>query len=234
MHRRADSLALLLAAALPTLLVWIYFVAAAGQASAAQQAVYAAGKALQFAFPIVWVGLVARERLRLLGQGRGGVGEGIAFGAVVLAGMLAGYYAWIGPSGMLDEMGHKFRDKLAGFGVNSPQAYLAVFAFYVLAHSLLEEYYWRWFVFGRLRRLVPLGVAIGLGSLAFTLHHLVPLTLYLGWRSPWTWLMAASVAVGGAYWAWLYHRSGSLLGPWLGHLLIDAGIFGIGYDLAGM
>ena len=29
----------------------------------------------------------------------------------------------------------------------------------------------------------------------------------------------------GAAWAWIYHRSGSLLGPWLSHLLIDAGIF---------
>ena len=29
-------------------------------------------------------------------------------------------------------------------------------------------------------------------------------------------------------WAWLYHRSGSLLGPWLGHALVDAAIF-VGY-----
>ena len=42
---------------------------------------------------------------------------------------------------------------------------------------------------------------------------------------------SASVAIGGAVWAWLYDRSGSLLGPWLSHILIDAAIFIIGYDL---
>jgi hypothetical protein len=29
----------------------------------------------------------------------------------------------------------------------------------------------------------------------------------------------------------LYRRSGSLYGPWLSHLLVDAAIFWIGYDL---
>jgi uncharacterized protein len=50
--------------------------------------------------------------------------------------------------------------------------------------------------------------------------------------SPWTWLFSLSVAVGGAFWAWLYQRTGSLYGPWLSHLLVDAAIFLVGYDLA--
>jgi membrane protease YdiL (CAAX protease family) len=37
--------------------------------------------------------------------------------------------------------------------------------------------------------------------------------------------------VGGAFWAWLYHRSRSLWGPWLSHALVDATIFVIGWDL---
>jgi uncharacterized protein len=36
---------------------------------------------------------------------------------------------------------------------------------------------------------------------------------------------------GGAFWAWLYHRSGNLIAPWLSHALIDAAIFTVGYDL---
>jgi hypothetical protein len=39
------------------------------------------------------------------------------------------------------------------------------------------------------------------------------------------------VAAGGAFWAWLYQRSGSLVGPWLGHLLADAAIFTVGWQL---
>jgi len=57
------------------------------------------------------------------------------------------------------------------------------------------------------------------------------LATYFGWLSPWTYLLSLGVAVGGIFWAWLYHRSGSLYGPWLSHLLIDAAIFVVGYDL---
>ena len=39
------------------------------------------------------------------------------------------------------------------------------------------------------------------------------------------------VAVGGAAWAWLYERTGSVLAPWVSHLLIDATLFVIGWDL---
>ncbi len=61
---------------------------------------------------------------------------------------------------------------------------------------------------------------------------MVILGTFLGFRSPWTPLLAAAVGGGGAYWAWLYHRSGSLLGPWLGHLMADAAIFAVGYRIA--
>jgi membrane protease YdiL (CAAX protease family) len=43
--------------------------------------------------------------------------------------------------------------------------------------------------------------------------------------------LSLGVAVGGAVWARLYDRSGSLLGPWLSHLLVDAAIFFVGYEL---
>ena len=42
---------------------------------------------------------------------------------------------------------------------------------------------------------------------------------------------ALATAVGGAYWAWLYNKTGSIYGPWASHLLIDAAIFAVGYDL---
>jgi membrane protease YdiL (CAAX protease family) len=62
-------------------------------------------------------------------------------------------------------------------------------------------------------------------------HHVVVLGLYFGWTNPWTWLFSGATAAGGAFWAWLYQRSGSIYGPWASHLLLDAGIFAIGYDL---
>jgi membrane protease YdiL (CAAX protease family) len=43
--------------------------------------------------------------------------------------------------------------------------------------------------------------------------------------------LSSAVAVGGAFWAWLYERTGSIYSAWLSHLLIDAGIFWVGYEL---
>jgi uncharacterized protein len=98
-------------------------------------------------------------------------------------------------------------------------------------HSLLEEYYWRWFLFGGLRRFMPVAAAVVLSSLAFAAHHVILLAVFFGGQALPTILFSVCVAVGGAAWAWIYQRSGSLLGPWLSHLMIDAGIFVVGYDL---
>src|SRR5271156_4434463 len=92
-------------------------------------------------------------------------------------------------------------------------------------HALLEEYYWRWFLFGGLRRFMPVSWAVVLSSLAFAAHHVILLASFFGGISWATILFSLCVGVGGAAWAWIYHRSGSLLGPWLSHVLIDTGIF---------
>jgi uncharacterized protein len=72
--------------------------------------------------------------------------------------------------------------------------------------------------------------AIVVSSLGFMGHHVIVLERYL--PSPWWMLASMSVAIGGGIWAWLYESSGSLLGSWVSHLLIDAALFTIGYEMA--
>jgi len=74
-------------------------------------------------------------------------------------------------------------------------------------------------------------VAVAVSSLGFMAHHVIVLATYFGLASPVTWIFSLGIAAGGAFWAWLYHRSGSLLGPWLSHLLVDAAIFAAGYEI---
>jgi membrane protease YdiL (CAAX protease family) len=158
---------------------------------------------------------------------------GIAFGALVVVSMWLLYKHWLLPAGWMNDAKEPIQEKIAGFGVNRLPAYLALGLFYSLFHSLLEEYYWRWFVFAQLRRLVSLPAAVVISSLGFTAHHVLLLGTFFGWNSPLTWLFSLAVGVGGAVWALLYHRFGSIYPVWLSHLLVDAGIFWIGYDLAG-
>ncbi len=108
-------------------------------------------------------------------------------------------------------------------------AYVALAVFYSAIHSLLEEYYWRWFVFGQLARLIDWRPAAIISGLAFAAHHVLVLAKYFGYGSPWTWLFALGIAIGGAVWAWLYRASDSLAAVWLSHALVDAAIFGLGY-----
>jgi membrane protease YdiL (CAAX protease family) len=227
--------AVLFAMTFPTLAAWSYFLALAGQEDKAnlwQQSAYVVGKIVQFAFPLVFLGAVERRFPRVSRPRFEGLGLGLGFGLLVVALMLGVYFGALRGSAMLQQTPERLQQKLREFNMATPVRYVVLAAFIVAAHSLLEEYYWRWFVFGQLRRLTSRTPAIALSSLAFMAHHVVVLYIYLP-GNVWTAVLPFSlaIAVGGAVWAWLYERSGSVWPPWLSHLLIDAGIFAIGWDL---
>jgi len=256
---RPEWLALFFACTYPTLLTLVYFIWLASVGSTAQQAAYSIGKIIQFGFPLAWVALVCRQPLRWPKFSTRGLAQGIGFGLLIAAGIFALYFGYFRAAGTFAPAGRKMLTELSGIGVTGPAIYAGVAIFYSLLHSLLEEYYWRWFVFGRMRNFKTAGdcpnfavpgeqngtvpfseaalkfrghwPAIIISSLAFMGHHVVVLGLYFGWTNPWMYFFALATAVGGAYWAWLYNKTGSIYGPWASHLLIDAAIFAVGYDL---
>lgn len=126
------------------------------------------------------------------------------------------------------------RNKIEGFGVATPVRYITLAVFYSLIHSGLEEYYWRWFVFGQLCRQVRFSAAVLLSSLGFTAHHILVLATFFGWTSSLTWIFSTAIMAGGIFWAWLYSRSESIYPTWVSHMFIDIGIFVIGFDLVGI
>jgi len=227
----AEWSALVFALVFPTVLTWVYFIALADSESWMQKGAYGIGKVIQFAFPLVFVLLVRKERLQFRGLDTSGLVLAVGFGLLVGGTMLALYHCWLKPAGFFAGVIPEVKEKLKGFEITSLAAYALLAAFYSLVHSLLEEYYWRWFVFGRLRNLTPLSAAVAISSVGFAAHHVLVLAKYFGWDSPATWLFSAGVAIGGVVWAVVYQRNKSLLGPWLSHLLVDAAIFAIGYDL---
>lgn len=227
----ADRAVILISLVLPAAVTWLYFVALEGGAPWLQQGAFVIGKAIQFGLPVGWVLLVQRRWPKLVRPDARALAEGAIFGLAVAALMVVLYLAWLKPSGLFDQPAVEAREKIASFGIVSVPAFIVMAIFYSAVHSLMEEYYWRWFVFGQLTRWNNLPAAIGISCLAFTAHHVLVLARYFGWGSSLTWLFVLGVAIGGAVWAWLYRRSGSLWGPWLGHAIVDAAIFAIGYDL---
>jgi uncharacterized protein len=219
----------------PTLMAWLYFKQLGGQAGTAnplQQAAYTGGKAVQFALPVLWLWLTQGKLWALRRPRFDGWPIGVGFGLLVSAAMLGLYYFHFRGSSVLADTPAKLRGKLHEFGIDTPAAYATLAVFIVLIHSLLEEYYWRWFVFGRLRTLIPFTPAVVLSSLAFMAHHVVLLDVYLPGRFFTAALpFSLAIAIGGAVWAWLYARADSVWSPWLSHALVDGALFAIGWDM---
>ena len=230
-HSRGDSVAILFALTFPAFLTWVYFILLAESAAGLQLAAKIIGMAIQFGFPVFWVFGVQRQRLSRPQFKRGGLLFGGLFGLTILAAIFVAYHHWLQQNADFVSAAANVREKVQGLGIDSTAKYAALSAFYAVLHSLLEEYYWRWFVFAQLSRATTLGRAIMISALGFMAHHVIVLSIYFGWGTFLSLFFSLGVAVGGAVWAWLYHRSRSLFGPWLSHCLVDAGIFAVGYQI---
>jgi membrane protease YdiL (CAAX protease family) len=243
--RRPGLGVLAFALAFPTVMAYLYFVAAARPAPVlagapvaepavnhAAQALYAVGKVVQFGLPLAYFALVDPRRLKPARPSFAGLRLGLVFGLFTVAAMLGLYFALLHRSDLVATAAVKVRDKVADFGIRSPAAFIGLALFVSGLHSFLEEYYWRWFVHDGLRRHLRPGWAVLVSSLGFMGHHVVILDANLPGRF-WaaTVPLSLAIAIGGAVWAWLFDRTRSIYSPWLSHLLIDAGIMVMGYDL---
>ena len=238
-------IALIFAISFPTLVTLVYFKWLSDSPGTAQTMAAGIGKFLQFAFPVVWVWIFFRYRIGRIGrnrarsaakEGKEGVASSIpnwlwAVGFGVDVCLVMGIAWWfLSGSDQLATMTDKAQDKVTGFQITQVWQFALLGLFYALVHSFLEEYYWRWFVYDMLKRFVSVPLANLISSLGFMAHHVILLNYYLGW-SWMTFLCSAGVAIGGMYWAWLYEKSKTLLWPWISHMIVDAGIFLLGYFL---
>ncbi|MFP6766882.1 MAG: CPBP family intramembrane glutamic endopeptidase [Planctomycetaceae bacterium] len=213
----------------PTVAAGLYFIILAGHP--AMKVGYGAAKVVQLAFPLIWVLWVQQRRLSWSKPTGKGIGIGLAVAvAAAITGLLV-YHGLLKDSSLISRMPGLIGAKTREMGLDSPGRYLAFSLFLSFPHALLEEYYWRWFIFGELRRVTTVRTAIVLSSLAFMSHHVIIVHAFIGDPLWLIVLLSLSVAVAGGFWAWLYQRCGSLVAPWLGHVVIDAGIMLIGYDV---
>ncbi len=228
------ALALAFAAGFPSLMAWVEF-ASGGPGGEGpnrlMQFAYAAGKLFQFSLPVLCFLLFERRWPWPGRPGFRGLALGVAFGLFVAAGML-GLYAALRHQPLFARSPGQIRAKLEEFGLDSPLGFAAFAAFVTLLHSLLEEYYWRWFVFGWLKRYLAFVPAALLSSAGFLAFHIFALNDYLPTHF-WSGVVPLSlcIGVGGFVWSWLYYRTGSVYAPWVSHALVDAALFVIGYDL---
>ncbi len=221
-------LALLLTATVPTVgtalsMVWF-------PESTWAKAVFGLAKVWILVAPLVWLWKVEGVKPRFPRWSNRGMVAAHVTGAMIFA-VIAGAYvgfshAWIDPAEMLA--------KVRQFGLDRLGLYLLGALYWCTVNSLLEEYFWRWFVYARLRDVLPsnllgVGGAVVVCGLLFTVHHVVALSVYFDAKT--TALASAGVFIGGVTWSWLYAKSGNIYAAYVSHVWADVVIFWIGWRL---
>ncbi|MFK7767020.1 MAG: CPBP family intramembrane glutamic endopeptidase [Mariniblastus sp.] len=231
---RLDLAALIFTMVFPTFVTLVYFQWLQNSESSLQQVAFGMGKIVQFGFPIAWVWFRHRDKLfrksKFKTFSRNDIFAGIGFGLAVVVAMFVIYFFVLAPTETGTKLNEMVKAKVSQMGLDSFWKYLAVGVFYAICHSFLEEYYWRWFVFEFLQKFVSTAWANFLSSVGFMAHHVVLLGFFFNW-SIWTYVLSASIAVGGSFWAWQFKTTDKLRVPWISHAIVDAGIFSLGYFL---
>jgi len=215
---------------LPLLASLVYFVWLADHPAA--RIVYAGAKAFTFAWPLVAAMWIMHERLPRLRVAEAFNPKAMIMG-VLSGALIAGVILLLMNSPIGDLVAgnsDNIRAKVVAFGLS--EHYLAFALFLSLFHSLIEEYYWRWFVYGRLRRLIRIQHAHLLAGLAFASHHIVIASQFF--TALWALALGACVALGGIFWSLMYERQKTIVGAWISHMIVDLSIMAIGYRLVFM
>jgi len=229
--RRYPGIGLILAGVIPALLVpgvaaLFYFVICRNAPAA--RWIYSGAKLFLVVWPFLWW-LVARPP-RSMRRRRGPAWwrvwlEGLASG-LVMAGAV-----WLAVRSPLGERLYAasgaIRDRVQHLGVAGH--YIAFVAALSLVNSLIEEYYWRWFVFGRLRSFLTPWPAAAVASLAFAAQHAIVTGRMLTW--PLGLLCGAGVFLAGFVWSLQFDRHRSLVGVWFSHVVVDVTVFVIGWQV---
>lgn len=98
-------------------------------------------------------------------------------------------------------------------------------------HSLLEEFYWRYFIFSAWVASLPPRrthlIAHLVASFAFTLHHFTVTVHYFDLS--FGLLLGLGVWAAGFIWSYIFEKEKSLLGVWISHIIVDIALVSIGY-----
>jgi len=192
-------------------------------------ALYAAAKAFIIVWPLISVRLILRTHLPkvklALKKHRQAIPLGVFLGiaiVVLMFGLMRTPLGEVVRNGS-DSIGRKTQE----LGVLKHYWLFALFLSVI--HSLIEEYYWRWFVFGRLKNVVNTPWAHAIAGVSFAAHHIVIATQFF--PVLWGLLFGGLAGAGGVIWSVMYDKQKTLVGAWFCHLIVDLGIMVIGHSI---
>lgn len=238
---KSDGIVIGIALIVPTIMTWLYFVILAGQGTFTRN-IYFASKVVTGLLPLAWFLWLRYQSMRdanlkqaerIAPRHELSLRLGLDFGLFTVAIILVAYYVFLKGTTMLAGTGPIIEGKLTDAGISGATAFLIMACFLSIIHSAFEEYYWRWFIFGRLKAALPWLWAAVISSAGFTLHHIIVLWAFLPGDYGWMLVILFSLGIGfgGFVWCCIYQYTGSLLGAWIAHLCADLAIMWCGWDI---
>ena len=113
-------------------------------------------------------------------------------------------------------------------GVNRDN-FLFVSLYISFVNSLLEEFFFRGFLFMNLKSTAGKAFAQGFSSILFAAYHVA---MMAGWFSPWLFaLVMAGLTVGGMLFNTMNEKLGGIYSSWLTHMFANFAINTIGFML---
>jgi hypothetical protein len=191
------------------------------------EVIYSLGKAVMVFAPPLWILILRlpwRERLKHWGFSyrRGDLLWGFGSGALIVATIAL---VWLG----------FYRGTLHAEGIIKTLPTFMTTHFWVAAfavscwNSLLEEYFWRGFLFTELSTRIGGVAALLLNGLIFGLHHYILLDHFFP-DGPAA-FFAFGTMLGGWIWCGLRLRGNTLVACYISHMMADLALMAIGYKV---
>jgi|GEM_PF-4299664 len=98
----------------------------------------------------------------------------------------------------------------------------------IVLNSLVEEFFWRYSIYGGLKSFFSMPVAAVVSSIGFAGSHMLYFIGLFDSLMIITFLTAASF-VFGCFWVWLYEKTRSIPHVWINHMLVNLPLFYVEY-----
>ncbi|KND49683.1 MAG: hypothetical protein AB203_01190 [Parcubacteria bacterium C7867-008] len=175
--------------------------------------------------PLIWALRYERTQIATILGLKGFTYKGLVPGVLIGAGsflIILAAYAILGTFIDFPAIAHNLQSKL---GI-TPANFLWVGLYVIGINSLLEEFFFRGFVFLNLRGNTPVWFAYVFSAGSFALYHMA---IIAGWFNPILMTLAlTSLFVVGLVFNMLNRKSGHFLNSWVAHAMADSAIILVG------
>jgi uncharacterized protein len=189
----------------------------------AGQVVFMSAKIWILLFPLIWYFHIEKNKIEKFKCSANGILPGVISGGSIFV-IIVAAFIFIGKD-MIDP--DQLKKTVFSAGVNNPLRYILLSCYWTLINSLLEEYFWRWFLVRVCKNIFGSTAAILISAIGFSIHHIIAMQVYFTWN--FVLLCTLGIITGGIIWSRLFITYKTIIPGYISHAMADAALFTIGY-----